>query len=250
VSRLRARWWALLLGLAALTLAAGGFVLWAEMTPSPMAEAFSALESGGQVEVTTNRWFVFRPANQDPETGLVLYPGGRVDPRSYAPAARAIAAEGYLVVVVPMPLNLAVLGADKASEVIAAYPEVHYWAVGGHSLGGAMAARFAYSHPSLVDGLVLWAAYPDASNDLSSSELAVTSIYGTLDGLATEGKIAASRPLLPANTRWVAVEGGNHAQFGWYGPQARDNPAAISREEQQQEIIDSTVELLARLSEE
>ncbi len=250
MSRLRARWWALLLGLAVLMLAAGGFVLWAERTPSPMREALLALESEGQVEVTIDRWFVYRPANEDPQTGLVFYPGGRVDPRSYAPAARAIAGDGYLVVVVPMPLNLAILGADKAGEVITAYPEVDYWAVGGHSLGGAMAARFAYSHPSLVDGLVLWAAYPDASNDLSGSELAVTSIYGTLDGLATDEKIAASRPLLPLNTRWVAIEGGNHAQFGWYGPQTGDNPAAISREEQQQKIVDATVELLARLSEE
>jgi hypothetical protein len=248
VSRLRARWWALLLGLAVLVLAAGAFVLWARRTPSPMPEALSALESDGLVEVTTDRWFVYRPANEDPKAGLILYPGGRVDPRSYAPAARAIAADGYLVVVVPMPLNLAVLGADKAAEVIAAFPEVDYWTVGGHSLGGAMAARFAYSHPSLVDGLVLWAAYPDPSNDLSGSELAVTSIYGTLDGLATEEKIAASRSLLPLHTGWVAIEGGNHAQFGWYGPQAGDNPAAISSEEQQQKIVDATVELLARLS--
>lgn len=250
MSRLRARWWALLLVLAVLVLAAGGFVLWAEMTPNPMPQALSALQSEGQVEVTTDRWFVYRPANEDPEAGLIFYPGGRVDPRSYAPAARAIAADGYVVVVVPMPLNLAILGADKAAEVITAFPEVDHWGVGGHSLGGAMAARFAYSHPSLVDGLALWAAYPDASNDLSGSELAVTSIYGTLDGLATEEKIAASRSLLPLHTRWVAIEGGNHAQFGWYGPQAGDNPAAISREEQQEQIIDATVELLARLSEE
>ncbi|NIN64536.1 MAG: alpha/beta hydrolase [Anaerolineae bacterium] len=214
-----------------------------------MPEALSALESNRQVEVTTDRWFAYRPANEDPEAGLILYPGGRVDPRSYAPAARAIAADGYVVVVVPMPLNLAVLGADKAAEVITAYPELEYWAVGGHSLGGAMAARFAHSRSSLVDGLVLWAAYPDASNDLSGSELAVTSIYGTLDGLATEQKIAASRSLLPPHTQWVAIKGGNHAQFGWYGPQAGDNPAAISGDEQQQKIVDATVELLAGLSE-
>jgi hypothetical protein len=29
----------------------------------------------------------------------------------------------------------------------------------------------------------------------------------------------------------VSIEGGNHAQFGWYGPQEGDNPATISREE-------------------
>ncbi len=247
--RLRKWWWVLLLMLLIPVVAVAVFVVWAEMTPSPMPEALSALQSDAQVEVTRDRWLVFQPANEEPSTGLIFYPGGRVDPRSYAPAARAIAEEGYLVVIVPMPLNLAVLAADKAAEVIAAYPEVDRWAVSGHSLGGAMAARFAYRHPSAVQGLVLWAAYPDASNDLSAAQdLMIASIYGTLDGLATEDKIAASRSLLPPDTQWVAIEGGNHAQFGWYGPQARDNPASISREMQQQQTIEATVGLLADLN--
>ena len=170
-----------------------------------------------------------------------------MDPRSYSPAAQAVAGEGYLVVIAPMPLNLAVFAADAAGDVIAAYPDVSPWAIGGHSLGGAMAARFTYSHPGEVQGLVLWAAYPDGSNDLSDRDLAVTSIYGTLDGLATMEKIDASRPLLPPTTEWVAIEGGNHGQFGWYGPQSGDNPASISREEQQRQVVAATLELLASL---
>jgi pimeloyl-ACP methyl ester carboxylesterase len=250
VGRLRKWWWVLLLILAIPLLAAGGFVVWAEMTPSPMPEALAALQSDSQVEVTTDRWLIFRPVNQQPSTGLILYPGGRVDSRSYAPTARAIAADGYLVVIVPMPLNLAVFGADKASEVISAFPKIGHWAVGGHSLGGAMAARFAHGHASELEGLVLWAAYPDASNDLSTSDLAVTSVYGTLDGLATQEKIASSRSLLPQETQWVTIEGGNHAQFGWYGPQSGDNPATISREAQQQQIVEATIRLLGYLGQE
>jgi len=228
-------------------LAGGGFVVWAQATPAPMPEALAALESASLVQVTTDRWLVFQPANEEPIAGLILYPGGRVDPRSYSPAARAIAGEGYLVVIVPMPLNLAVFASDAAADVIAAHPDVSHWAIGGHSLGGAMAARFAYGHPAEVQGLVLWAAYPDGSNDLSHRDLAVTSVYGTLDGLATTEKIAASRPLLPPTTEWVAIAGGNHAQFGWYGPQSGDNPATISREEQQRQVIDATLELLSSL---
>jgi hypothetical protein len=95
--------------------------------------------------------------------------------------------------------------------------------------------------------LVLWAAYPAESDDLSGQDLAVVSIYGTRDGLATPDKIDASRPLLPPDTRWVAIEGGNHARFGWYGPQNGDNPATISREDQQRQVVAATVNLLQQL---
>ncbi len=237
-------WWLLLL-LPILGL--GGFVIWAQTTPVPLPQALSAPESDSLVQVTTDRWLVFSPVTQAPSCGLIIYPGGRVDPRSYAPTARAIAQQGYLAVIVPMPLNLAVFAADAASDVMAAYPEVSHWAIGGHSLGGAMAARYAYDHPVQVEALALWGAYPDSSNDLSARNLAVTSIYGTLDGLATKEKIAASHALLPPTTEWVAIEGGNHAQFGWYGPQSGDNPATISRENQQRQIVAATVKLLASL---
>jgi hypothetical protein len=212
-----------------------------------MPEALSSLQSDAQVGVETEPWLIFQSVAEEPIVGLVLYPGGRVDPRAYAPAARAIAAEGYLVVIVPMPLNLAFFGPNRAAEVLAAFPDVECWAIGGHSLGGAMAARFVHRHPSAVQGLVLWASYPSASDDLSARELAVVSIYGTRDGLATEEEIAASRPLLPAEMRWVAIVGGNHAQFGWYGPQSGDNPATISRQAQQQEVVAATLTLLADL---
>jgi hypothetical protein len=237
-------WLLLLIPLLALS----GFVIWAETGPASMPEAQAALQSNAQVQVTTSPWLTFQPTGGQATSGLILYPGGRVDPGAYAPAAQAIAEQGFLVVIIPMPLNLAVLSPDRAEAVIAAHPEIHNWAVGGHSLGGAMAANFARRHPAL-HGLVLWAAYPASSDDLSTSSLKVVSIYGTQDGLATGDKIEASHALLPANTQWVAIEGGNHAQFGWYGPQSGDNPATISRDQQQQEVITATLDLLRSLSE-
>jgi dienelactone hydrolase len=244
--RVLKRWWWLLPLM--LILIFGGFVIWASTAAAPMPEALEALQSDSQVQVETDPWLVFRPVGDDPAVGLILYPGARVDPRAYAPAARALAQEGYLVVIAPMPLNLAIFAPDRAAEVMAAFPEVDRWALGGHSLGGAMSARFAYQNPEAVQGLVLWAAYPASTDDLSSHSLAVTSIYGTRDGLATGDKIAASRPLLPLDTSWVAIEGGNHAQFGWYGSQSGDNTATISREEQQDQIVAATLSLLAGLA--
>jgi dienelactone hydrolase len=246
IDLLKRRWWRFV-GLFVL-LAVGGFVTWASIAPTPMPQAIAALESDRTVQVEREGWLVFRPAGQMPETGLIFYPGGRVDPRSYAPLAREIAGQGYLVVVVPMPLHLAVLGSQRADAVIQRYDQVQRWAIGGHSLGGAMAAQFAADHPERIAGLVLWAAYPAASNDLSSSSLRVTSIYGTVDGVATADEIDASRALLPETTEWVPIEGGNHAQFGWYGSQRGDNEAQIGRQQQQAQIVDATCALLGAIA--
>lgn len=224
-----------------------GFVVWAGVTPAPMPEAISAMRSDSSVEVQAQRWLVFSPSQRQPRAGLILYPGGRVDPRSYAPAAHATAAQGYLVVIVPMPLNLAVLAPDRAGQVIEQFPQVTTWAIGGHSLGGSMASHFARTHPNEIRGLILWASYPAGSDDLSNLKLGVTSIYESRDGVATPDKIDASRALLPASTRWLRIDGGNHAQFGWYGPQAGDNPATISREQQQDEVVSATLDLMNQL---
>jgi pimeloyl-ACP methyl ester carboxylesterase len=130
--------------------------------------------------------------------------------------------------------------------VIAAHPEIQNWFVGGHSLGGTMAAAYADTHPDQVDGIILWASFPADTNDLSDQpELAVTSIYGTLDGLATPEKVLGAAPLFPPSAQFVPIEGGNHAQFGFYGPQSGDNPATITREEQQAQTVNATVATLA-----
>lgn len=229
-----------------LALATGGFVLWATWIPAPMPEAIAALASDAKVQVTDTPWLTFQPITPTVTTGFIFYPGGRVDPRAYAPAAHALAAHGYLVVIVPMPLNLAVLAPNRATQVIEAHPEIKQWAIGGHSLGGAMAANFVYNHPDPIHALIFWAAYPADSNSLADrTNLRVTSIYGTHDGLATSDKIQHSHALLPQNTTWVAIEGGNHAQFGWYGPQSGDNPATITRAQQQTETIAATLANLA-----
>ncbi len=226
---------------------AAGFVVWGNTPAQPMPEALAALKSDVDVTVTSGKWLVFTPSASQPTKGFILYPGGRVDYRAYAPAAHQIAAQGYLVVIVRMPLNLAIFGVNTAQDVLSAYPQIRHWAIGGHSLGGSMAARFAETHPGAVQGLALWASYPASSDDLSNSGLYIVSTFGAQDGLATGGKIEASRPLLPADTTWVKISGGNHAQFGWYGDQAGDNPASISRSDQQAQVVAATLGMLESL---
>lgn len=241
-------WVAAAIAMLLVVILVGGLLFLNARTARPMPEAQAAMQSDDQVVVEQGDWLVFRPANAEPQTGFIFYPGGLVDPVSYAPAAHALAGQGYLVVIPPMPLNLAVLAPNAASGIIEAYPAIQDWALGGHSLGGAMAAQYADQNPQAVDGLALWAAFPAGSNDLSDQALEVTSIYGTLDGLATPDEVRAAAPQLPAGTTWVPIDGGNHAQFGWYGPQRGDNEATISRTDQQQQAVAATAELLAQVA--
>lgn len=250
IETIRRRRWASILTVIILVIALTfiGFLVWASRTALIMDEATAALVTDSQVTVTTEPWLVFTPLTPTVTTGFIFYPGGRVDPRAYAPAAHAIAAAGYLVVIVPMPLNLAVLAPGRATEVMTAYPAIEHWAIGGHSLGGAMAANFVAKQPDAITALIFWAAYPAASDSLAQRNgLRVTSIYGTEDGLATLAKIDASRALLPSQSAFVAIEGGNHAQFGWYGAQSGDNPATITRAAQQEQTIAATVTALDQL---
>ena len=208
--------------------AALGFVLWANNPLPAMPAAVAALQSDDAVTVTQDDWITFAPTGADPTTGLIFYPGARVDPVAYAPPARALAEAGYFVVIVPMPLNFAIFGVNSATAVIAANPQIEQWALAGHSLGGAMAASFVQGNPGAVDGLVFWAAFPASNNSLTNQpDLRASSIYGTLDGLATVDEVLAAQPLLPASATFVPIEGGNHAQFGSYGDQPDDNPCLL-----------------------
>jgi pimeloyl-ACP methyl ester carboxylesterase len=240
----------ILLGLLILaTSVALGLVLWANIaTAEPIDAALQALESDEKVTVTQLEGMItFAPAGESPVTGFIFYPGGLVDYRAYAPELNMIADHGYFVVVVDMPLNLAYFDVDAANDVISKYPEITLWAIGGHSLGGVSASSYASTHLDRIKGLAFWASYP-SDDSLKNATLDVVSIYGTLDGLATLEDIEASKTLLPPQTVYVPIEGGNHAQFGAYGPQDGDNPASISPEEQWVQVVNATVAFLENLS--
>ena len=114
---------------------------------------------------------------------------------------------------------------------------------------GLWPARMRSNFPDAVQGVILWASYPSPVFSLSDKDLKVISISGTNDGLATPAKIEASKADLPPDTDFVAIEGGNHTQFGWYDTypapvQPGDNSPGITRQQQQCRIISSTVEFL------
>jgi hypothetical protein len=244
---MRRRYKILIVVLIAVIVVFSGFIIWAETPPAPMQQAYEALNSDSNVNVLQNSWLVFEPTTANFTAGFIFYPGGRVNYVSYAPYAHAIAAEGYLVVIAPMPLNLAVFGVNTANDVISAYPNITFWAIGGHSLGGSMAAQYIHDNPGKVDGLALWASYPPSGVDLSKSNITVVTVHGTNDGLVSSKQIDDSLNQLPPHTVRVEINGGNHAQFGWYGAQSGDNPATISREQQQNLTVNATIQMLESL---
>lgn len=225
------------------------FVAWAG-TPSGtlMPEALAALEDDAQVSVAQAGWIEFMPAHLTAPAGFIFYPGGRVQAEAYAPLARAVAEAGYYAAIVYPPLNLAFFDIGAARAVMNAQPQIIHWAVGGHSLGGVVATSFAAANPD-VQGLVIMASYPGPGIDLSERrDLAVASIYGSLDGLARPDQVEASAPLLPPDARFVRIEGGNHAYFGAYGAQPGDNDATISRQEQLDQMVAAVLDVLQRIS--
>jgi len=223
-----------------------GFLWWARPQPL-LPEAVAALSStsAARYEGGPDGRLTWTPTAAEPTIGLVLYTGGKVPPAAYAPAARAIAEQGYLVAIVPAPFNLAILDADAADRVIEDHPEIASWAVGGHSLGGATASLFIDGHPGVVDGLALWASYSSA--DISTDDLHVLSVYGSLDAGVASYTDPANLAKLGSDVTVDVIDGGNHEQMGWYTGQPNDPPATISRQEQQDRVVAATVALLQGL---
>jgi dienelactone hydrolase len=222
-----------------------GFITWGLTPLGPTSEALAAMESNANVTVQDKgNYIVFSPTSHIPITGFIFYPGAHVDSRSYAPGAQEIASRGYRVSIVRMPLSLAVFGINKADEVISASPEMRYWVIGGHSLGGSMAASYAKTHTDTVQGLAFWASYPATGDYLSSTSLKGLSTYGSNDQVLDRDNFNATLVLLPPGTIMQVIQGGNHARFGNYGLQPGDGTATISAADQQTQAADLTVRLL------
>ena len=113
-----------------------------------------------------------------------------------------------MVAIVRMPLSLAVFGINKADEVITAYPELRYWVIGGHSLGGSMAASYANKHTDTVQGLAFWASYPGTSDDLSSTSLKGLSTHGSNDLVLNRDNFNSTVSLLPPGNNYAGDSGG------------------------------------------
>lgn len=234
---------AVVVGVLLVGAVAGG--LYFELGQGPEPEALAAVEDDPDVAVErTGAGYLVRSGPvTGSTTGIVLYPGARVEPASYVPTAADIVRERDVVVVVPeVPLNLAILGVDRAAKADAAVPQVDRWYVGGHSLGGVAACRYAAGDPGRVEGVVLFASYCD--RDLSGTDLRALSVLGTADRVLDREAERENRESLPAGARVVEIEGMNHAQFGAYGTQRGDGEPAIPDREARRRVAEAVVNWL------
>ena len=193
-------------------------------------------------EVWEDGTVIFRPDGGETAAGLIFYPGGKVEHTAYTPLMEALASEGILCVLVEMPFRLAVLDMNAAEGIPEAFPEVEHWYMGGHSLGGSMAASYLASHTEDFAGLILLGAYSTA--DLSGSGLSVLSVYGSEDGVMNREKYAEYKPNLPEGFTETVIEGGNHAFFGAYGEQDGDGTATVTPAEQVRETVAAILSML------
>lgn len=222
-----------------------GFVFWITNTYSAQSVATSALRSNDNVEVKIDEYISFTPKNVNASKGFIFYPGAKVDPKSYAPICRALAETGYQVAILDMPLNMAILGQNKAQDVIDDYPNIEKWAIGGHSLGGVASSNFAIENIK-INGVVLLSSYP-MNDNLKQIDVDVLSIWGSKDGVVNFRKLVESKNDLPKDTTYVEIEGANHSQFGDYGLQNGDNEALMSSEEQMKITSDNIITFMDNL---
>lgn len=239
----RARLQILIAVLAVITIVAAAFFIYTSDYYHADGSAAAALvsDSQGTVEQSDGD-LVFIPASE-PAAGLIFYPGGKVEYTAYAPLMRSLAEQCVQCVLMKMPFNLAVLDINAADGTAEKFPEIGSWYIGGHSLGGTMAASYALKHSGELDGLILLASYSTA--DLSESGLKVLSVYGSEDGVLNMNEYANDLANLPADTREIVINGGNHAGFGSYGAQSGDGAASIAPEEQVRQTSEKIISFIS-----
>ena len=168
------------------------------------------------------------------DTAIIFYPGAKVEAAAYLPLLNQLRQTGLTCILVEMPFHLAIFDVNAAEDVMAQFPDIQHWYIAGHSMGGAMASQFASEYPDEVDGLLLLGAY--LYGDYPPAD--TLTVYGSLNQ-SVEDKIDYTENV-------VEIEGGNHAQFGNYGPQKGDLPATISAEEQQAQTVEAISDFIAQ----
>jgi hypothetical protein len=173
----------------------------------------------------------------DASTLFIFYPGGLVRPQAYEWLGVALAPLGVRTIIPVFTADLAVTAPNRADELTNKFSNYQRVIIGGHSLGGAMAARYALKNADKLNGLVLMGAFSANSDDLSVLNLATLVLAAEQDGLATLDEVQTGLARLPSDARLEVIAGSVHSFFGRYGPQRGDGIPTVPRAQAEEAIL-------------
>jgi len=209
--------------------------------------ALDSLKSDFLVNVEENGDILFEPVSNAKNIGFIFYPGAKVEATAYAAMAKEIAANGYTVIIAKMNFNLAILSPNRADHIISNHKNIDTWVIGGHSLGGVMAADYALENED-IKGLILLASYPQSKTNLSSKPIKVLSLWGSNDQVADVNKVKDAKNMMPSDAEFIEITGGNHGGFGDYGHQKGDGESSITNKQQMMDTSTYIIETLDSLN--
>lgn len=236
------RWWgnALIIVGTSLALSISGLLIYLSVYSRAEESVYPYLKSDERVQVTKikDTTYFDGPGTSD---ALIFYPGAKVDSDAYAPLAHSLAEGGLDVFVVDMPFHFPLFGIDKAKEARSNYSYAHFY-IGGHSLGGNCASRYALQNPSDFQGLVLLGSYP---SDPLPRDYVLCSVYGENDGVLNRAEYQSAKRFWPNASHETIIAGGNHANFGRYGKQSGDGESTITAKEQEERTKEAVLSALS-----
>lgn len=209
----------------------GGYLSDYYHSKSTLSEYQEKYENDGNTQITEEDQIITIKSESTNRTGIIFYPGGKVEYTAYVPLLVKFAEKGYTCYLPKMPGNLAVFGINKADEIISEQKDINTWYIGGHSLGGAMSSSYASTNEKKLAGIFFLGAYP--SSDLSQTNLKMISLVGSKDQIINKENYEKNKVNAPENSIYETIDGGNHGGFGDYGVQKADGEPSISGEEQQ-----------------
>jgi hypothetical protein len=225
IRRIRITGWT---ALSSLLVTVVSFLTWFHIVLAAERDATLEVFRDDGIQVTeVEGSIVMEAADGRGETGILYFPGARVNPYSYLYPLSEIAASGVTVVIMDPLMNMALFDTRSVEELALAAPEVNDWVLSGHSLGGVRACMLA-QHPDVV-GLVLMGSY--CATDISALDIPMLQVLASKDGLIDTEAVSASASLLPDSARTIMLEGASHASFGTYGDQPGDGTATLNRAE-------------------
>lgn len=204
---------------------------------------YQALYESVHIEELEDNIVRITPKEGTGDTGIVFYPGASVEYIAYVPFLSMLSNEGYTIYLTKMPHNLAILDSDRIEDIFDMDEDIEKWYIAGHSMGGAMAQKYAKNNEEMFDGLIMIAA--TTKYDLTDSSLPLIFLYGSNDSLVSD-KVGDNAKYNPVDAEEYCIEGGNHAQFGDYEGQIFDSEATISPEQQRQTAVELITDWIKR----